>query len=322
MGAKPVDMNKTEILELSSLPKPLLIALGVLVLAGMVMLFLQAFDVMKKRKMPGRVRPWGGTVEGFCLLVALVVLTFLSVQVLSAGVLGATGGVGNYAVFAVGIAGQVAALVVIFAFLPKANPAFGFQAGDMLTTPLAENSNRNQKSIVRVPVPGFVEDSLKKIFGTWGAVPSFAGAVVLVGAASLAVQGLAKILIKITGSSFGLDEQQQVVEILVQHREDWLFLSAGVLTTVVLAPVLEELFFRGLVFPFLKSRVPPVLAVCITGIFFGGIHFCVAALFPLAIFGAYLCLLYEKTGDIRVPIAVHALFNLNTFVTILTTGAG
>jgi membrane protease YdiL (CAAX protease family) len=70
----------------------------------------------------------------------------------------------------------------------------------------------------------------------------------------------------------------------------------------------------------LKGCVGKIAAICITGTFFGFIH-CntenLTAFIPLALFGGYLCILYEKTGDIRAPMLVHGLFNLNTVATLL-----
>jgi membrane protease YdiL (CAAX protease family) len=55
-----------------------------------------------------------------------------------------------------------------------------------------------------------------------------------------------------------------------------------------------------------------VLAAILSGIVFGGVHLGsspIGYLVPLAFFGVGLCLLYEWTGSLYPPIALHALNN-------------
>jgi membrane protease YdiL (CAAX protease family) len=39
---------------------------------------------------------------------------------------------------------------------------------------------------------------------------------------------------------------------------------------------------------------------------------------PLVVLAAIFCVAYERTGTLAAPIIAHALFNLNTFVLVLT----
>jgi len=80
----------------------------------------------------------------------------------------------------------------------------------------------------------------------------------------------------------------------------------------VIAPLGEELFFRGFFYGALRNWRGPVLAAILTGAVFGGVHVGsspVGYLVPLAFFGIGLCLLYEWTGSLYPPIALHALNN-------------
>jgi membrane protease YdiL (CAAX protease family) len=88
-------------------------------------------------------------------------------------------------------------------------------------------------------------------------------------------------------------------------------LAVVVLITVI-APLGEELFFRGFFFGALRNWRGPGLAAVIAGSVFGMIHAGsspVGYLVPLAIFGIGLCLLYEWTGSLYPTIALHALNN-------------
>ena len=84
----------------------------------------------------------------------------------------------------------------------------------------------------------------------------------------------------------------------------------------VIAPIAEELFFRGMVQTilgnFLGSRWSAIL---FTSLAFGLIHFsqpyAIVALIFLAILIGYS---YEKTGSMLPPILIHALFNLKSLI--------
>ena len=54
------------------------------------------------------------------------------------------------------------------------------------------------------------------------------------------------------------------------------------------------------------------------GCLFGAAHANWASFVPLAVLGVVLALAYEATGDIRVPIVAHGLFNLNTILIVLS----
>lgn len=93
-----------------------------------------------------------------------------------------------------------------------------------------------------------------------------------------------------------------------------LLLSA--LLTCVMAPVCEELLFRGFVFSALRNWTGTWPAALITGLLFGAFHFGSAPtldLVPLAVLGVGLCLLYRYTGSLYPCIAAHSLNNSFAF---------
>jgi uncharacterized protein len=80
----------------------------------------------------------------------------------------------------------------------------------------------------------------------------------------------------------------------------------------VVAPVGEELFFRGYFFGALRNWRGVWPAAIITGLVFGAIHLGsapVGQLVPLAVLGVGLCLLYAWSGSLYVPITLHAFNN-------------
>lgn len=96
-----------------------------------------------------------------------------------------------------------------------------------------------------------------------------------------------------------------------------------VIAVAVLAPLVEELFFRGFMYGSLRGKLPPFWAALIVGAVFGAIHplFGGAAwnLVPvLALGGFAMCLLYERTGSLWPAIAFHCSMNIS----VLTVVAG
>jgi membrane protease YdiL (CAAX protease family) len=87
--------------------------------------------------------------------------------------------------------------------------------------------------------------------------------------------------------------------------------------TVVVVPVIEELFFRGLLLrSLLKLFQPagtflgPALAVTLSGVVFGLAHFELLQLLGLAVFGVVLSLMAYKFKRLGPSIFAHATFNL------------
>lgn len=89
---------------------------------------------------------------------------------------------------------------------------------------------------------------------------------------------------------------------------------------VILAPISEELLFRAFIYRALKNYMPSLLSAIITSLMFALMHFNLLSFLPLFLLGFWLSRTYEKSGNIWVPILLHALFNGNTLVTLMLTG--
>ena len=80
-------------------------------------------------------------------------------------------------------------------------------------------------------------------------------------------------------------------------------------TGLVIAPVFEELVFRGYIYAILKRYLGITAGVVLNAALFAAIHVNMAALPPLFLFAVCLTLAYEFTGSILVNICMHVLFN-------------
>lgn len=116
------------------------------------------------------------------------------------------------------------------------------------------------------------------------------------------------------------DQLQDIVEIVL--RTDPLTVKFGLLTLMVVvgAPLMEELVFRGTLYPALKSLLgwlPPRIGVAGaaagTGLLFSAVHLTPSAFIPLTLFGAFLCFVRDRHG-LAASVCVHATFNaMNLF---------
>lgn len=82
-----------------------------------------------------------------------------------------------------------------------------------------------------------------------------------------------------------------------------------VAVVVVGAPVVEELFFRGLLLRALRARTGAPAAVVISAVAFGLAHYEPLQLPVLVLFGAALGYLAVRTGRLGPGICAHAAFN-------------
>jgi uncharacterized protein len=107
------------------------------------------------------------------------------------------------------------------------------------------------------------------------------------------------------------------------------------LATVLLAPFMEELFFRGLLFKSLARLCTPdgpgttrargvgiVLAIIADGLLFGLAHGEWVQLAGLALFGVALAAVSYRTGRLGMNMVAHASFNLVAVLSILSQRGG
>lgn len=99
-------------------------------------------------------------------------------------------------------------------------------------------------------------------------------------------------------------------------------ISAGALLlsaigSIIFAPVLEELIFRGVLFNRLKIRVGIVPAMLISSFLFAiGHDF--GGMTSAFLFGLCMCILYLKTDNILIPMSVHFINNVVATILELT----
>jgi membrane protease YdiL (CAAX protease family) len=123
------------------------------------------------------------------------------------------------------------------------------------------------------------------------------------------------ILTAIYVSIVGQPDQQELTRDLREEDSLAALIGYGVLLAFV-APLAEELFFRGFVFGVLRERIGAAWGAIATGVVFGLVHVAgspVETIGVLIILGVLLCLLYLQTGSLIPCIALHAINNAISF---------
>jgi uncharacterized protein len=106
-------------------------------------------------------------------------------------------------------------------------------------------------------------------------------------------------------------QEQEVVTMFrkVVEKGDRETLSLLFLMAVVFQPIVEEVIFRGYIYPTFKGWSGTVASAVATSLLFAAVHMSATALPLLFVLALLLTLAYEWTGSILVPIAMHMSFN-------------
>jgi membrane protease YdiL (CAAX protease family) len=78
----------------------------------------------------------------------------------------------------------------------------------------------------------------------------------------------------------------------------------------ITAPIVEEIFFRGICYTSLRSRFRPIYAAALSGVLFGLLHgYGAAGLVALSLSGTASALVYEKTRSLIPCVLAHSFNN-------------
>ena len=209
-------------------------------------------------------------------LCAALAAAFLGAPLLAAGV-----------VAAAGLQGQARALVG-FGLLQGTLAAFGF--GGWRRVAAGEAPGRlmdGVRGLVRGPAL-----ALLQMAGGWA---------VMVLARWGGLQGRV--------AELGQREQQALARLLQGAGPGWVAIWAVLL--VLVAPVCEELFFRGYLYSVLRrqARLPPLGAAALSGAAFATLHGYVVHWVPLWLCGTLLALWYGSSGRLATAVGAHMAFN-------------
>ncbi len=139
----------------------------------------------------------------------------------------------------------------------------------------------------------------------WVPLVAAAGAIAAVAAYSVVLTAL--------GADKAAPKQEDLDKILNNRAA----LPLAAFAVVCVAPISEEIFFRGFVFGGLIRPFGPIGAMLASGLLFGAFHVTgvnsLGVLLPFGLIGAFFAWLYYRTGSIWLGIATHFLFNVVGF---------
>lgn len=95
-----------------------------------------------------------------------------------------------------------------------------------------------------------------------------------------------------------------------------LVVLTGILVVLV-APIAEEIFYRGFLFAGLGRRFGVVAGALASSALFAAVHFDPGSLIPFAVVGVVFALVYWRSRSLNGAILAHGLFNAISFVVLV-----
>lgn len=124
----------------------------------------------------------------------------------------------------------------------------------------------------------------------------------------------------VSGHDYQMQPHQQL-ELAAQHPQLALHILIFVVAVVII-PVFEELFFRGIIQTMLLSYIQikgkAWIAIAITSVLFALMHEDLSHRPALFVLGACMGYAYEKSGSLWRPILIHAIFNATNIIATLS----
>jgi len=93
-------------------------------------------------------------------------------------------------------------------------------------------------------------------------------------------------------------------------------------TAAILAPVFEEMIFRGFLLPSLTRYFPVWAAILLSSLLFSVAHLSLSEVLPLTVLGLVLGIVYTRSRNILASIIVHSLWNSGTLLSLYILGSG
>ena len=115
---------------------------------------------------------------------------------------------------------------------------------------------------------------------------------------------------------FDIEIKPQDILERFKELENSFEISIFVVGSAVIAPIYEELLFRGIIFPKLIQKTNFTIALVLSSLLFAVLHFHLSALLPLFVLSIILSITYLYTSTIWASISLHALFNLISIIAV------
>jgi uncharacterized protein len=128
-------------------------------------------------------------------------------------------------------------------------------------------------------------------------------------------------MIEFLERQLGIKPGDLIPDMIAPQGFVWSHFLAVLLGAGIIAPIAEEMIFRGVLYSWFRSRLGMPLAIFSNAIIFGLIHFGYPP--PLmalvAVMGAVFAWSFERTGSLWVPIVLHVGQNSAVVIAIYVT---
>lgn len=284
-----------------TLDNPAIFALSLMacVLGGSIILWIRQIESTRRSVVPKVGLPaWSLTWLDFLIWLCALILTPIFFQLIAALILG---GSVNESPENGNQEPKLTPWIAVIGVLLLQGPLIAVYYGTKLFFPQTYSIQLNSHSI-----------------GLWQgikmAAPAFIRFLPLIWICSFLWSGLLQILQKLSI----IDEfpPQDLISLFAEGG-DPVAIGILIIFAVIVAPLVEEIIFRGCIYRFLKGKTTLVAAQVISGLFFAMVHVNLMSFVPLIVVGYLLAVVYEKSGNILVPILFHAFFNGFSLIMLL-----
>ena len=161
----------------------------------------------------------------------------------------------------------------------------------------------------------------RELFGLhWKKAPALLGLSALFYLAALPLLWLVSTLYQLLLHQAGCDLYLQDVAQVLTASAPWPVRTGLFFIVIIIAPVFEEIVFRGILLPFMVRRIGFWPGMVLISLIFGGLHLNLLSFLPLFLLSVAFSLAYARTQSLLVPIGMHALFNGVTVILLLLMG--
>jgi membrane protease YdiL (CAAX protease family) len=155
---------------------------------------------------------------------------------------------------------------------------------------------------------------------SWRWAPAMLGLSVLLYLAAIPILWFYSMLYQVLLYQFGFNFYLQKVAEVFLTPVPALERIVIYFTAIVLAPVFEEVVFRGVLLPWMVRRTGFWPGIAIVSAVFAAMHLHLPSFLPLFLLSAMFCVAYARTRSLLVPIGMHACFNAVTVILLTLTG--
>lgn len=107
----------------------------------------------------------------------------------------------------------------------------------------------------------------------------------------------------------GVTVEGNTAGLVASYGMGWAEMALAFVLVGIVAPFVEEVTFRGIVFPSLRAAWGTAPAMLVSGAIFGVVHLQLTIAIPLALLGMALAAVFLRTRSLWTAIAAHCAYN-------------